>query len=372
MRLFIAALLVAISYAQTVACTIDADCNGPSRAKSVTGNVGSCKCDCREGWLGKTCDDMIRYWTDDACETETNGWGDDAIGQYRQPLDNVLEQVSCCSKDGSTCTSRNCDGWGLSLKQAEKYCADQGKRLCTREELASGVCCGTGCDDSAVWSSTKITNGPDQCEEDDTWRDWWGDSCEWYEKQIERCDVVGDVNSQAESVHSLRRNHLTECCYCRPGPKGGPAANEGRSCTAEKENEIAGVDEGKYWMVDLGLNEPYYLDCHFFEAKLSRCRTSWGSEPGSNGKSAKEVCCVCQFGRVVHIWGKNVNTDGSLVDRSNRFVKSEERAVGIPGLIDPGNSDGSDNSAETQLARQNKLLRKTNKALKEALGALAN
>merc|ERR550534_2532551 len=264
----------------------------------------------------------------------------------------MLHAVSCCSKDGSKCTtSRSCDGFGLTLAEAEKYCADEGNRLCTREELASGICCGTGCDDTAVWTSTKITNGPDQCEEDDTWRDWWGDSCEWYEQKIERCEVIGDWNSQIESALSHRATQLTECCYCRPGPKGGPAANEGRGCTAEKENQIAGVDEGKYWMVNLGANSPVYKDCHFFEEDLGYCRTNWGSKPGSNGKSAKEVCCVCQFGRVVHHWGKNVESDGSLRDRTGTFRK--ERAVGEPGLIDPGNPDDSDNSAETQLARQN-------------------
>jgi len=217
-----------------------------------------------------------------------------------------------------------------------------------------------------------ISYAQTECQEDDSWRDWWGDSCEWYEQQIERCEVVGEWNDHIESALSHRKSQMTECCYCKPGPKGGPAANEGRGCTEDRENEIAGVDEGKYWMVNLGANDPVYKDCHFFEDELGRCRTNWSRQPGSNGKTAEEVCCVCQFGRVVHLWGKNVESDGSLVDRSNNFRKSKERAVGEPGLIDPGNSDNSGNLAETQLARQNVLLRKTNQALKKALGALVN
>lgn len=75
-------------------------------------------------------------------------------------VDACLEEVDlagvrCCSYDASECTSHCPTGANqlYSYTEAMQYCADAGKRLCSREELASEVCCDSGCgyDNEQVW-----------------------------------------------------------------------------------------------------------------------------------------------------------------------------------------------------------------------------
>lgn len=81
--------------------------------------------------------------------------------------------VRCCSIAGDSCTSEwpNADGSILggagteadgcfsdqTYAQAEAICSARGQRLCTKVEMDSGVCSGTGCghDDDLVWTSTE-------------------------------------------------------------------------------------------------------------------------------------------------------------------------------------------------------------------------
>ena len=51
--------------------------------------------------------------------------------------------VRCCSFDGGSCESK-CSI--LTFSNAKQKCSEFGMRLCTEEELASNICCGTGCD----------------------------------------------------------------------------------------------------------------------------------------------------------------------------------------------------------------------------------
>ena len=48
---------------------------------------------------------------------------------------------------------------GVSFNAADQTCRAAGLRLCTQEELETGVCCGTGCgfDGVRVWTSTPCT-----------------------------------------------------------------------------------------------------------------------------------------------------------------------------------------------------------------------
>ena len=93
-----------------------------------------------------------------------------------------LADVRCCSMDGSSCNSGNfpeiftftggltsqgtecqageCNGvadtWchsAVSFTQAQEICAANGERLCSRNEIEDGVCCGTGCSHNShlVW-----------------------------------------------------------------------------------------------------------------------------------------------------------------------------------------------------------------------------
>jgi len=64
--------------------------------------------------------------------------------------------VRCCSMDGKKCESSEIGcPTGKTYSEALSICKLSGLRLCTKDELHSGVCCGTGCqfDNARVWSS---------------------------------------------------------------------------------------------------------------------------------------------------------------------------------------------------------------------------
>ena len=61
--------------------------------------------------------------------------------------------VRCCSFDGGSCESDIPECSTLTFSNAKQECCEFGMRLCTEEELASNICCGTGCsfDTELVW-----------------------------------------------------------------------------------------------------------------------------------------------------------------------------------------------------------------------------
>ena len=64
--------------------------------------------------------------------------------------------VLCCSNDGAWCTAPlDCEIYKMSYDDAVSKCSEGGGRLCTKDELNSGVCCGRGgmCDDYEIWTS---------------------------------------------------------------------------------------------------------------------------------------------------------------------------------------------------------------------------
>ena len=96
------------------------------------------------------------WYVDDGCHTEGNDADsyDDLDGSY-QP-NSFLAGVRCCTTDGTSCqTIGSCPG-ASTYYEAETECLNLGERLCTKDELLSEVCCGTGgsCDNYEVWTST--------------------------------------------------------------------------------------------------------------------------------------------------------------------------------------------------------------------------
>ena len=61
--------------------------------------------------------------------------------------------VRCCSFDGGSCESEIPECSTLTFSNAKQECSEFGMRLCTEEELAGNICCGTGCsfDLELVW-----------------------------------------------------------------------------------------------------------------------------------------------------------------------------------------------------------------------------
>ena len=98
-----------------------------------------------------------KFYVDDGCHSETEIQPvDDFVGSFKPKSFNA--GARCCAYDGSTCvTIISClDGESMSYDNAASHCAGSGRRLCTKDELLSDICCGSGgdCDNFAVWTST--------------------------------------------------------------------------------------------------------------------------------------------------------------------------------------------------------------------------
>ena len=61
--------------------------------------------------------------------------------------------VRCCSNDDCGTCESVCSGRDATFSEAKQKCSQLGMRLCTKKELASEICCGTGCgfDNKYVW-----------------------------------------------------------------------------------------------------------------------------------------------------------------------------------------------------------------------------
>ena len=61
--------------------------------------------------------------------------------------------VRCCTFDGGSCTSKTPYCSTLTFSYAKQECSEFGMHLCTKQELASNICCSTGCgfDTKLVW-----------------------------------------------------------------------------------------------------------------------------------------------------------------------------------------------------------------------------
>ena len=96
------------------------------------------------------------YYVDDGCHSE-GSTPDDITGFYQSETSEAY--VRCCSDDGTSCkTPSTCrdDEYLVSYADAETECAGIGMRICTKDELLTDMCCGTGggCDSEGVWTST--------------------------------------------------------------------------------------------------------------------------------------------------------------------------------------------------------------------------
>ena len=108
----------------------------------------------------------MRWYVDDGCHTESNAKNassakNDYPGSYE--LYSFKAGVRCCSttETGSsyttTCTTiGKCPGDATYI-EAFEMCREIGMDVCTKYELFTESCCGTGgdCDNHRVWTSTK-------------------------------------------------------------------------------------------------------------------------------------------------------------------------------------------------------------------------
>ena len=97
-----------------------------------------------------------KFYVDDGCHSENETVPfDDVVGSFEPK--SFLAGVRCCANNGSTCiTDISCGIGNTAYDNATSHCSANGRRLCTKDELLSDICCGTGgnCDNYAVWTST--------------------------------------------------------------------------------------------------------------------------------------------------------------------------------------------------------------------------
>ena len=107
------------------------------------GNCDSDKC-----WTSTS---ELRFWVDDGCTRA----GKHHVGSFQYK--SYEAGVRCCSNDGTTCeTPLLCQDNKMTYGDAILKCSEDSRRLCSRDELLSKICCGTGgnCDSYKIWTST--------------------------------------------------------------------------------------------------------------------------------------------------------------------------------------------------------------------------
>ena len=96
----------------------------------------------------------ISHWISKGCPS--NGA---AVTETYQDKESAFEaHARCCGGDGSCISPATCNsGTTLTFAEAEALCATYSKTLCTKAELASAKCCGTGggCDAYGIWTLDK-------------------------------------------------------------------------------------------------------------------------------------------------------------------------------------------------------------------------
>ena len=100
------------------------------------------------------------FYVDDGCHSEVDDSSDDVVGSFKPK--SFKAGVRCCANDGNTCiTNVECGKGYMTYENAYSHCFAIGHRLCTKDELLSDICCGTGgdCDSHEVWTSTSSEPG---------------------------------------------------------------------------------------------------------------------------------------------------------------------------------------------------------------------
>jgi len=107
----------------------------------------------------------IRYWVDDGCHSERHPDPNpnDLKGSFNEP--SSLAGVRCCNAAGNWCgTVGSCPGYHTYSDAAALCVSTFGSsyRLCTKDELHTEICCGSGgmCDHHPVWTSTQEVPEP--------------------------------------------------------------------------------------------------------------------------------------------------------------------------------------------------------------------
>lgn len=109
----------------------------------------------------ETKEGLTSVWAVEGCTKEKDHKPIDHLSRGLQ-LDGKAA-VRCCqhSTGNLQCASSviNCP-MGKTYVEGKKICEDHGMRLCTKDELESNVCCGTGCnfDSWLIWTSTEFVS----------------------------------------------------------------------------------------------------------------------------------------------------------------------------------------------------------------------
>ena len=91
------------------------------------------------------------FYTSTSVTSDRRGLASGCPSQNTQNTQDMISTtqtgaVRCCSFDGASCASETPNCSTQTFSNAKQECSEFGMRLCTEEELASNICCGTGCD----------------------------------------------------------------------------------------------------------------------------------------------------------------------------------------------------------------------------------
>jgi len=324
MKLFIVALLAAISYAQTGEKALAQTCvDDDATAATSFASMGASSCAdvasfCTHATYGSqiasvccaTCAtaSTTKYWVGDGCENGST----DLDGEYMS--EDELANVRCCSSDGSTCfTYLTCDDSNVfNYASATAYCANQGLRLCTKLELQSQICCGTGgqCNSRLVWTSTVEVDEywvDDGChtESDNTPDDFTGG---YYTSDqtygIRCCAYDGsscDTTHHCQNDQAVTYSEASQYCasenkrLCtRTEMESGICCSTGGKCdsyqvwTSSKKGKWSYIGEGQCQSSGSYLYHMYYFNADYI-ACATDCETLTGCV-GISYDSANSFC----------------------------------------------------------------------------------
>ena len=141
-------------------------------------------------------------WVDDGCPSSI-----DVVGSSKDK--SYLAGVRCCSIDGTTCeTTINCNTDKMSFSDAVLKCNENGRRICTKDELASRICCGTGgsCDFHENWTSpySPWTEEPNMfCKQ-----------CSSFHDNFEEAKEACELEKNCDAVYDLFCDGIGKFCAC--------------------------------------------------------------------------------------------------------------------------------------------------------------
>eukprot|EP01064_Diplonema_japonicum_P014854 TRINITY_DN2253_c2_g1_i1.p1 TRINITY_DN2253_c2_g1~~TRINITY_DN2253_c2_g1_i1.p1 ORF type:complete len:1110 (+),score=313.86 TRINITY_DN2253_c2_g1_i1:84-3413(+) len=175
--------------------------------------------------------------------------------------------VACCDKTAAMCyTSKSVGGKDecfekyATLQEATKICTDDGKRLCTMQELDNGLCCGRGCNigSSEVWTSQDAQQA---CTSDEL-QGKFANPAGMYDG-CQQTNAANGVKEHPEQCREAKNAAgSVRCCYepqaGDPTPEPTPAPNSCTGTTGQVEGSIVKNSQKGCFVISSRKDDSYW------------------------------------------------------------------------------------------------------------------